>query len=103
MTSAYTIDHVQSLAPTVENYMLLEDQLEYISHMSNWHRDQEDKLVRQLTRIPKKRHGSDEYNTIIHCIAHHRIEYDALSKDYQEFSPKNKEIEAILEEQGLIE
>ena len=103
MRSAYTIDHVQSLAPTIDNYMLLEEQLEYISYMSNWHRDEEDKIRRKQSRIPEKHWGSERYSVLVHSARHHINEYSDLSADYKVFSAKHKEIEKILEEQGLIE
>ena len=103
MTSSYTIDNVQSLTATVNNWMLLEDQLQYISDMSNWHRDEEAKLYRQMRRFrTKKGRESDRYKTLIDCLMHHMMEYSRLSQDYNKFSPKRKEIEKVLEEQGLI-
>lgn len=103
MTSAYTIDHVQSLAPTIDNYMLLEDQLQYISDLSNWHRDEEEKIRRKQRQFSSKNWGSDRYNVLCHHRTHHMNEYKDLSSDYMVFSAKRKEIEKILEEQGLIE
>jgi hypothetical protein len=103
MRSAYTIDDVQSLAPTIENWMLLEEQLQYISDLSNWHRDEEDKIRRKQRRFSEKNWGSERYAVLVHSARHHVCEYADLSSDYIVFSAKRKEIEAILEEQGLIE
>ena len=102
MRSAYTIDNVESLTPTVENWMLLEDQLEYISDMSNWHRDEEEKIRRKQRRFSEKKWGTDEYAVLVHSVSHHINEYTDLSSDYKVFSAKHKEIEKILEEEGLI-
>ena len=103
MTSAYTIDNVQSLTATIDIWMLLEEQLQYISDMSNWHRDEERKLKPKLRRFrTQKGRESDRYNTLIDCQMHHMMEYTRLSQDYNKFSPKRKEIEKVLEEQGLI-
>ena len=103
MTSAYTIDHVETLTATVDNWMLLGDQLQYISDMSNWHRDEERKLKPKLRRFKtQKGRESDRYQTIKDCQFHHMMEHMRLSQDYNKFSPKRKEIEKVLEEQGLI-
>jgi hypothetical protein len=104
MTSAYTIDHVQSLTATVDNWELLQDQLEYISEMSNWHRDEEDKIKSKLRRFTsQKGRESARYKMLLDCQFHHMMEYSRLTQDYQKFSPKCKEIEKVLEEEGLIE
>lgn len=103
MTSSYTIDNVQSLTATIDNYILLEEQLEYISDMSNWHRDEEDKIRRKQSRISEKHWGTDRYGVLVHSARHHINEYLSLSYDYKNFSAKRKEIEAVLVEQGLIE
>jgi hypothetical protein len=104
MTSAYTIDHVQTLPATIENWTLLEDQLEYISYMSNWHRDEEEKIRVKLRRFTSdKGRESDRYKMLMDCQFHHMMECTRLTQDFQKFSPKRKEIEKVLEEQGLIE
>jgi len=103
MTSAYTIDDVESLTATIDNWMLLEEQLQYISDMSNWHRDEEINLKPKLRRFrTQKGRESDRYQMLKDCQFHHMMEYMRLSQDYNKFSPKRKEIEKVLEEQGLI-
>jgi len=103
MTSAYTIDDVESLTATIDNWMLLEEQLQYISDMSNWHRDEEEKIQSKQRRFSEKNWGSDRYGVLVHSKRHHINEYSDLTRDYKVFSAKRKEIEKILEEQGLIE
>lgn len=103
MTSSYTIDDVQSLEATIDNWMLLEEQLQFISDMSNWHRDEEEKIRRKQRRFSEKNWGSERYGVLVHCVIHHMNEYADLSSDYKVFSAKRKEIEKVLEEQGLIE
>lgn len=103
MRSSYTLDDVESLTPTIDNYMLLEEQLQYISDMSNWHRDEEEKIRRKQRRFSEKNWGSDRYGVLVHSARHHINEYTDLSSDFKFFSAKRKEIEKILEEQGLIE
>jgi len=82
--------------------MLLEEQLQYISDMSNWHRDEEEKIQSKQRRFSEKNWGSDRYGVLVHSKRHHVMEYSDLTRDYKVFSAKHKEIEKILEEQGLI-
>ena len=102
MSNAYTLDNVQSLTPTIENYMLLEEQLEYISYMTKWHHDEEDKIRRKQSRIPEKHWGSDRYGVLVYSARHHINEYLSLEYDYKKFSQKKKEIESILKDRELV-
>jgi hypothetical protein len=101
-SSPYTLDRVESLESTIDNWELLEDQLEYISTMSNWHRDEEDKIRAKQRRYSEKKWGTPEYGALVHSARHHVLEYTSLSADYRRFSAKRAEIEKVLEEQGLI-
>jgi hypothetical protein len=103
MTSAYTLDLNETYEPTVEYYTVLEEQLEYISYMSNLYRDEFDRLQRRWGRIAKKRRHLPPAIALVAEQMHYLKEFTALSEDYKVLSPRKKEVEKILLEQGLLE
>ena len=103
MTSSYTLDLNETYEPTVEYYIVLEEQLEYISYMSNLYRDYYDRLQKRWRRMAKCKRHLPPAIALVEEQMHYLKEFTALHEDYEVLSPRKKEVEQILLEQGLLE